>query len=78
MSLRRKLALWLCPELAVQEHKLLWRASRAVMQNASAARQSVEDAAWRAEVLGHLSTISATLGAVTEGGNAMRTIHIDK
>ena len=39
------------------------------------ASQHASDAAWKAEVLGHLKTISQAVISVTENGNAMKVIN---
>ena len=99
MSLRRKIALWLCPELvghpgaqalsegvraiASQSRENIIHAGERIIPPADnkslcealKASQHASDAAWKAEVLGHLKTISQAVISVTENGNAMKVIN---
>ena len=110
MSLRRKIALLLCPELVVPvvepilpfphaQHKgsaeawvknisaiaewnkeygghsgerVIHAANNRGLFHALKASQHASDAAWKAEVLEQLKTISRAVISVTENGNAMR------
>ena len=99
MSLRRKIALWLYPELvgtveaqidyrAVpfphaqhmgsaihQGERIIPAADSKALCEALKSSQHASEAAWKAEVLGHLKTISQAVISVTENGNAMRVIN---
>lgn len=71
MSLRRKIALWLCPELGevqVEYYPSAEGWARDTLGNA----KSATDAAWKAEMLDQLKALNANMVQVTEGGNAMR------
>ena len=83
MSLRRKIALWLCPELGQPQETQRIGSAQAWAENVSAmstlcrenaihAHREADEAAWKAEVLEQLKAMNATLTSVTEGGNAMR------
>ncbi|MFA9286976.1 hypothetical protein ACCQ08_19475 [Comamonas sp. SY3] len=83
MSLRRKIALWLCPELRQPEEAQCIGSAQAWAENVSAmstlcrenaihAHREADKAAWKAEVLEQLKTISQAVIGVTENGNAMK------
>lgn len=82
MSLRRKIALWLCPELGQPEETQCigsaqaWAGNVSAMstlcrENAIHAQREADKAAWKAEVLEQLKTISQAVIGVTKNGNAM-------
>ena len=94
MSIRRKLALWLCPELVGSVEARVGYCASAyecargyprfagemaeAISNVKSSNQEARDADWKAEVLEQLKLLNAAALKVADGSTSMRSVNVNR